>query len=88
MLIGEAKSHEWYPRECCSKDDCVQVDKVDYYDKHMIFHTKKYGQTKVYKQIFNDPSRARASQDQNIHICVVKHDDYQFVRCVFFPGAS
>jgi len=75
LLISCASSHEWYPTECCSNQDCrpIPCDEVTYNKTTTFWEWKKYSFSKV-----------RQSEDGGCHVCV--HNDLAV--CLFVGGTS
>jgi hypothetical protein len=79
-----AKAHSWYPKECCSGQDCMLADGI---------YTDTGGNRVVkvgHRRVWVPPGfPVRPSPDARIHICFT--DDvygYQMPRCVFMPAES
>jgi len=94
VMLTAANAHSWYDPDCCDKDDCVPVHRIDRFDHYQMWHTKKYGQIRVrVKDIgTQDFFQTRASKDDMYHICAFKMADggklYTRIRCIYIPGTS
>lgn len=98
IMLTAANAHsagEWiYDADCCDKNDCVPVDRIDRFDHYQIWHTKKYGKTRVeVDQIgTQDFFQTRASKDAKYHLCAFTWAESGKVetriRCIYVPGTS
>jgi len=94
VTFTSANAHEWYDHDCCDKNDCVPVDRIDRFDHYQIWHTKKYGKTRVeVDQIgTQDFFQTRASKDAKYHLCAFTWAESGKVetriRCIYVPGTS
>jgi hypothetical protein len=85
--MSEADAHSWYPKECCSNQDCMPVDQVgaNADGGAMVF---------VGSRRIPIPSylRARSSPDGRTHICfrTVTSEEGSFIWpiCFFRPPQS
>jgi hypothetical protein len=80
VLCAPALGHEWYDPWCCSDRDCgpladgaVRVVRAGY----MV----RLGE----QEIFVPEEKARPSQDEQFHICLVPTEDGLTVRCFYAP---
>src|SRR5262245_17137190 len=78
------RGHSWYPKECCSGQDCMLADGI---------YTDTGGNRIVkvgHRRVWVPPGfPVRPSPDARIHICFT--DDvygHQMPRCVFMPAES
>ena len=85
-LAAGAYAHSWYPKECCSQNDCVPADKIE---------TGPRGITAVVvgHQRIEVPSgfAARSSPDDRIHVCFVSSPEEGLPPtpvCLFVPGQA
>ena len=78
--ILSAKSHSWYPKECCSSYDCVPADEIvsDEQGGRIVL----VGQTRI---SIPDGFTTRSSPDGRIHVCFRTVTDEQYGRPNFFP---
>lgn len=82
-VIGAAKSHSWYPFECCSDNDCAPVDHAKLEIDHWIL-TSKHGTV-----IVPSTMQLRDSKDNKMHVCMVKDSDGNMKPlCVFIPSLN
>ena len=77
-----AYAHSWYPHYCCSEQDCVKVDRIEYVTDGMYMTA---GQLRVFVP---DSMEKRHSEDTDAHICVMRTQSGLRVRCVFLPGTA
>ena len=84
--ILTAYAHSWYPKECCSQNDCVPADQVE---------TGPRGITAVlvgHRRIEIPPGfAARSSPDDHIHVCFVASPEEGVPPaplCLFVPGQA
>jgi len=81
---SDTRAHSWYPRECCSGQDCAQVDTVtwlgtrDDRSAHMVV-TSKAGTVAVPHDF-----PVRLSRDERMHVCI---RDVWLI-CLFLPPLS
>jgi hypothetical protein len=81
--ILPAEAHSWYPLECCSGQDCHEVDSVTELPD---------GNAKV--QVGNDSVlvprslKRRPSPDGHYHLCYRKWGGATFVHCFFEPAQA
>ncbi len=75
-------AHSWYPHYCCSDQDCVKVDRIEYVPDGMYMTA---GQMRVFVP---DTMEKRPSEDTDAHICVMRTQSGLRVRCVFLPGTA
>ena len=80
--ILPAYAHSWYPHYCCSDQDCVKVDRIEYVTDGMYMTA---GQMRIFVP---DSMEKRPSQDTDAHICVMRTQSGLRVRCVFLPGTA
>jgi hypothetical protein len=71
-----ALSHEWYPNECCSGQDCHPVPCNEI---HLIANEW------VYKSSHFAKSEARSSPDGTCHVCI---SSWGKPYCLFLGGVS
>jgi hypothetical protein len=64
LLSSAAYSHSWYPKDCCSGDDCQPVPCDELVET-------RYGILWRGVVLFND-AQVKASQDQFCHVCAKK----------------
>jgi len=83
-----AHAHGWYPKECCSNDDCMPADAIA---------TNEQGQKVVIVGHHRIPIPrrldARPSADNQIHICfaILEAENsapYALPLCLFVPAQS
>ena len=78
-----AAAHSWYPPYCCSDQDCMKVDRIEYVTGGMYMIT---GELRVFVP---DTMEKRPSQDNDAHICLLRTQSGRYrVRCVFLPGTA
>jgi len=89
VWFAPANAHSWYPKECCSGQDCAEVtDKIEHPDGSMTV-TTKHGTAKIPKGFKKMPS-----SDNKDHACIINYTDpfdvnpSPFVRCYFTPMGS
>jgi hypothetical protein len=77
----EAAAHSWYPYFCCSDQDCMKVDTIEYVSGGMYMTV---GPIRVFVP---ETMEKRPSQDGDAHVCVMRtQSGFYRVRCVFLPG--
>lgn len=78
-------AHSWYPKECCSDQDCMPADRIE---------TDAHGDLRVIVgplRIWVPRGFAiRPSLDRRIHICFREEKDPNFLMplCLFLPAES
>lgn len=76
----EARAHDWYPRECCSGQDCAPVDQREITED---------GAWYVYRGIRFAKRDSKVSPDDRYHLCYVKSQglgSQPFIRCLWRPS--
>lgn len=82
LLSGEASSHDWYPRECCSHDDCAPADSVERRDDGSYRVTSR-GFSVIIDSNFNG---WRESLDGQVHVCIIQSGPLRGkLLCAFRP---
>lgn len=91
VLFSPANAHSWYPQDCCSGQDCAEVEEIiDHPDGSSTVKTK-HGTAKMPKGF-----KKRPSQDNKDHACIINYppDAFDqstvgsFLRCYFTPMGS
>jgi len=79
-----AGAHSWYPKKCCSGEDCRMVDWIEHLpDGDQLFHAGSISVV-VPAEFLRLPS-----EDSRTHVCVYRIDSGAYrPRCVFVPGAA
>jgi hypothetical protein len=78
-----ATAHSWYPRYCCSDQDCMKVERIEYVSDGMYMIV---GELRVFVP---EAMEKQQSQDNDAHVCVMRTQSGRFrVRCVFMPGTA
>ena len=78
-------AHSWYPRDCCSGEDCMLADSM---------YVDAIGDTIVYagthRIVVPRGFHARPSPDNQIHVCftVDETEGIAHPRCLFMPTLS
>jgi hypothetical protein len=79
----EAAAHSWYPSYCCSDQDCMKVDRIEYVAGGMYMIV---GELRVFVP---QSMEKRPSHDNDAHICILRTQSGRYrVRCVFMPGTA
>jgi len=84
MISPHANAHSWYDKECCSKNDCVPVDRIEFGEGYRIYHTKKFEPMSLTDEEFRERRRGswnfdiKNSKDANAHICIDR-DSYEAI---------
>lgn len=68
QLTTPARAHSWYPKDCCSGDDCAVVLKIEQTREGRLV-TTKHG-TVLVPPTFT----ARPSEDNDFHACMAPSD--------------
>jgi hypothetical protein len=79
---GPAKSHSWYPQDCCSNQDCMPAD--DVMSDHNGDLVVRVGSRRIWVP---RGFAIRPSKDDRIHICF-RADENKFLMplCLFRPA--
>ena len=78
-----ATAHSWYPRYCCSDQDCMKVERIEYVSGGMYMIV---GELRVFVP---EAMEKQPSQDNDAHVCVMRTQSGRYrVRCVFMPGTA
>ena len=83
LIASAAGAHSWYPKECCSDEDCRPVPCDELIESG-------YGLTWRGKVFFNE-RQTHASLDNRCHVCIRSYVGF-FVPsvpiCVFIPSPT
>src|SRR5262245_57555819 len=89
-VTSAVEAHSWYPKECCSNQDCMPADDISSDEAGNRIVTVGH-----YRIPIPDRMLARSSPDNRIHICFRPgsrelHGDSPIpqVFCVFLPHQS
>ena len=77
-----AHTHSWYPRECCSGEDCAPVEHIERVPgTGRLLITSRHG-----KAILGEASQRRESPDGRAHVCM-RADEFGaiWIVCFFAP---
>ncbi len=81
--LAGARAHSWYPHYCCSDQDCMKVDRIEYVTGGMYMIT---GETRIFVP---ESMEKRPSLDGDAHICILRTQSGRYrLRCVFLPGTA
>jgi hypothetical protein len=85
LLVCEARSHEWYPRECCAGGDCyaISADEVEALPDGT-WRIKATGEI-FYGANAAQVHRVKFSPDGGFHRCSLNHDRKEPSICLFIP---
>ena len=83
-----ANAHSWYPKECCSNDDCMPVENIETDARGDTIVIVGHHRIKIPRSL-----RVRSSPDGRSHICfrVVTEpevDSFTMPLCLFQPALS
>ena len=82
-LPPAAVAHSWYPRYCCSDQDCMKVERIEYVSGGMYMIV---GELRVFVP---EAMEKQPSQDNDAHVCIMRTQSGRYrVRCVFMPGTA
>lgn len=81
-LMSRALAHSWYDPDCCSGNDCDEMD-PDYVTAGPTGYSVDF-RGKVYAVPYGD-SRIKASQDRQYHACEFPKGT---LRCFYTPGGA
>ena len=80
LIVSPAAAHSWYPKECCSDNDCRPVSCAELTKINL-------GLTWRRSVNFND-MQTRDSRDQFCHVCIKSHAGFDLPICVFIPRVT
>src|SRR5262245_9954736 len=90
ICLGIAKSHEWYPNECCNVGDCRPVACADLTEETRVnargFEIQVLVYTNSGKKFFSLWDAVRPSPDEKCHACFWRGTFN--MRCVFMPQVT
>jgi hypothetical protein len=80
-----SSAHSWYPKECCSNQDCMPADRIEVDargDLRVIVGPLRIWVPRGFA--------VRPSLDRRIHICFREEKDLKFLMplCLFVPAES
>lgn len=80
-----SSAHSWYPKECCSNQDCMPADRIEVDargDLRVIVGPLRIWVPRGFA--------VRPSHDTRIHICFREEKDLKFLMplCLFVPAES
>lgn len=80
-----SSAHSWYPKECCSNQDCMPADRIEVDargDLRVIVGRLRIWVPRGFA--------VRPSRDGRIHICFREEKDLKFLMpvCLFLPAES
>jgi hypothetical protein len=81
-----AYAHSWYPKECCSQNDCVLVDRVERGPRGIMAVVVGHRRIEIPPGF-----AARSSPDNHIHVCFVSTPEEGapwMPLCLFIPGEA
>lgn len=81
ILMGAARAHEWYPRECCGDQDCAPVDAVTFAASDTGKLPVMVVSTKWGTKAVDEFTRRYDSKDGRLHACIFNGR----VLCLFLP---
>ena len=76
LMFSTASAHDWYPRECCSGQDCAPIATPEVAVGNGGYTIKATGEFVAHKD-------TRISQDDQYHICRV--GGVGRILCFFYP---
>jgi hypothetical protein len=77
LIVSPAGAHSWYPKECCSGNDCRPVPCAELTKINLGLMWRR-------SVIFND-TQTRDSLDQFCHVCIKSYAGFDLPICVFIP---
>ena len=77
LISSAAGAHSWYPKECCSDNDCRPVPCAELTKINLGLMWRGL-------VIFND-MQTRDSRDEFCHVCIKSHAGFDLPICVFIP---
>jgi hypothetical protein len=82
LVVGVADAHSWYPKECCSDNDCQPVPCAEITRTHLGLKWRD--------RVFFAEWQTHDSQDQFCHVCVKSYSgSMPYVPiCVFVPRVT
>jgi hypothetical protein len=82
LIVSVADAHSWYPKECCSDQDCQPVPCAEITRTHLGLKWRDH--------VFFAEWQTHDSKDQFCHVCVKSYDgSMPYVPiCVFVPRVT
>jgi hypothetical protein len=81
FLCVPARAHSWYPKECCSGNDCAPVEKVAWLMPAGKGLPQLVVTSKIGTAIVPHDLPVRESKDGRMHVCIQD----VWVVCLFIP---
>jgi len=80
-----SSAHSWYPKDCCSNQDCMPADRIEVDARGDL--RVVVGRLRIWVP---RGFAVRPSQDRRIHICFREEKDLKFLMplCLFMPAES
>jgi hypothetical protein len=82
LIVSAADAHSWYPKECCSDNDCRPVPCAELTKTNLGLMWRGL--------VFFNEMQTHDSLDQLCHVCVKSHPGFvpYLPICVFIPGVT
>ena len=82
MIVTVAAAHSWYPKECCSGNDCQTVPCAELTRSHLGIKWRDL--------VFFSERQTHDSLDQFCHVCVKSYPGFipYLPICVFVPRVT
>lgn len=78
---SSADAHDWYPRDCCSGQDCYAIDEAEVELTEAGWEVMRTGEI-----IEHNGRRERMSEDGQFHRCSLGGDPDSRTLCLFVPS--
>ena len=92
MTSPYAQAHSWYDAECCHKNDCTPVIKIERKGDYTIWYSKMFGAVKITDKEMSirvrdgAPFDIKASKDSSSHICAYEYNVFYDEGGEVYPG--
>lgn len=91
VIFSPANAHSWYPQDCCSGQDCAEVESAVEHPDGSVTVKTKHGTAKMPKGF-----KKRPSNDNKDHACIItlppdsfdQNPAGSYLRCYFTPMGS
>lgn len=82
---GGAHGHSWYPKKCCSEQDCFRVVKIEQLPDGRRMTLDNESHTQVFVSVDQLFDR---SEDSDYHLCIVADLFSSGILCAFEPSLT
>ena len=80
LIVSPACAHSWYPKQCCSDNDCRAVPCAELTKINLGLMWRG--------SVIFDDTQTRDSRDQFCHVCIKSYAGFDLPICVFIPRVT